>query len=372
MKSIFKIYTSSITIALIAILISCNNDDNTSNTTLTTFDRTALLQNIYTNEISVLSSDFIFETFVLDERMQSFVTDTNLANLTAVQDQWKNMLFLWKRLELYDISAAGDSFIHFEINRWPTNVSIIEGFITGSETINESFVAGNGSSSKGISALEYLLFSSDDFATIIATFTTDAFSERRKAYAKALTENLKTKAQQLNTIWINDETTFVNATQNGLDGSINKAHNGLITLIEEIVSNKIGDALGDATDGTIHLEALEAYRSRASLEIIQQNLTTLQRSYTGNFAIGTTENIGYDDYLIFLDRSDLDTEITNAFTNCQEKLNAILNPLYDELQVNPENVNNLKEAFKQLLVYIKIDMASALNTIVTFNDTDGD
>ena len=68
----------------------------------------------------------------------------------------------------------------------------------------------------------------------------------------------------------------------------------------------------------------------------------------------------------------MNTQFENAFSNCQNKIDAISNSLFSELDVNPERVIDLQNSFTDLLILIKVDMANAIGTTVTINDNDGD
>ncbi|MEP1490128.1 MAG: imelysin family protein [Algibacter sp.] len=351
--------------------ISCDEGDISKDEYQIQYLRKEQLSNLYNNEILPLNTEFISSTEALINSIEAFKQDVTTENLENARLQWVNMLKIWKHLELYNLGGVQDSFIHFEINRWPTNTEIIEGYIEGTETIDEAFIASNGSSSKGISALEYILFSSQNIEEVINAFSVNTNFERRLDYLDALAHNLKTKAQNLQVIWTTDEAEFINALENGISGSQSQLTNALITLIEEVVISKLGNALGDNTGGTIDVEALEAYRSGSSLVIIQAHLTALNRCYEGAF-IEKTIAWGYDDYLKLISNETLDAEIVDAFNLCQTKIDAISGTLYDELTNSPENVIDLQEAFTNLLVFIKVDLANAIGTTVTINDNDGD
>ncbi len=105
--------------------------------------------------------------------------------------------------------------------------------------------------------------------------------------------------------------------------------------------------------------------------IIQEHLTALKRCYTGSF-LQNGIKCGFDNYLKLIDREALDVRIIVAFENCQNKIDAITTTLQQELVDNPENITNLQNAFRALLVLIRVDMATAIGATVTLNDTDGD
>lgn len=352
-------------------LISCDRGDVSEAQYQIEYQRDAQLNNTFTNEIIPLNLSFIVSAEALNEAVSLFSSHPTLLNLENTRDNWLNMLKVWKRLELYNLGAVEDSFIHFEINRWPTNTENIEEYINGTETLNEVFIASIGSSSKGISAMEYLLFSTEDSLAVIKSFTTQLNYERRLDYLKALSNNLITKANEIYAIWSSDKAGFTTSLESGISGSQSQLTNAIITLIEEVVISKLGNALGDNTGGIIDIEALEAFRSESSLISIQEHLIALNRCYIGSY-VEESIKWGYDDYLVLIGSEVLNEDIIEAFEVCQEKIDGFSSSLSDTLTTSPDNVIALQSAFTDLLVLFKVDLANTIGTTVTINDNDGD
>lgn len=363
-----KITFSLLSCILVAGLFqACENDVDSDSLTNTEFHKKAQLTNIYDNEISPLSSNFTEQTLLLQIALQEYETSPNSENLSVAQEQWKSVQLVWKQLELYDLGGVADSFISFEINRWPTDTDRIEENINGTEVLNEDFIASKGSSSKGIAALEYLLFATSD-----TSLNTSAIYQTRKFdYMIAVAQNLNTKAIQLNALWETNEVVFIGALENGISGSQNQVINAMVTLIEEIIISKLGSPLGDNNGGTIDPERFEAHYSEFSKEIIQQHLTALNSTYEGDFA-QTSFRVGFDDFLDLIGSEEFSIKISNQFTECQKQLDAINGTLENEIVTNPDNVTALKDSLRDLLVLIKVDMANVLGSTITFNDNDGD
>lgn len=351
------------------LFISCKNDDTSPSNDTEVLLR-AQLRNIYENEVIGLNTDFVQATTILEQVAKTFQNEVNSQNLEQAREQWRNVQLIWKRLELYDLGDVANSFVAFEINRWPTNPTRIENNIIGTEPLNESFIASQGSSSKGISGIEYLLFPSEENQDILTLFSGEN-ANRRTQYLVAMTENLSIKAVELNNIWEAYSPTFTTALENGINGGQNQVANAMITLIEEIILSKLGRALGDANGGTIAIDELEAFRSAFSKSIIQQHLIALERCYSGNFS-STTSTTGFDDFLMRLDQAVLAERIEDQFAACQTALNGISGSIADALQTNSTSTMALRTAFRDLLVLIKVDMANTLGVTVTFNDNDGD
>lgn len=353
-------------------VIGCQDDDGILEKNYETqFYRESQLTNIYNNEIVDHTSDFVSKTANLQSTIEQFRQNPSATNLLLAQNDWETMLLTWKELELYKIGDVSDSFLFFDINLWPSNETLIDTYINGTDTIDETFISSHGASSKGISALEFLLFSSENPSEVLNSFTTDMNANRRLDYLVALATNLNTKAQALQTVWQNYQPEFISSLQNGINGSQNLVINAMVTLTEQIVIRKLGNPLGDNTGGILNPESLEASRSGNSLTIIERHLKSLQRCYSGDFK-QTPFRIGFDDYLVKLGYEELSVRIHEQFNICQQQIETINGTLYEELTNNPQNVVALQDTFRDLLVLLKVDMANAIGSTITFNDNDGD
>lgn len=353
------------------LFLGCEKDGISESEFEIQFYRETQLKNIYDNEIVSLTSQFIIETSKLKDLSEMFKDQTNLSNLEAIQTQWIQMLKVWKLLELYDVGEISDSFIYFRINSWPSNTDFINDFIDGSSPIDEAFIASIGSSSKGISGMEYLLFSDTSFESL-ERFTTATNASRRLNYLVSCSQNLYAMSQTVEILWQNYEPQFISLLENGTDGSQNEIINAMVGLIEQIIISKLGKPLGDNTGGIVSLEELEAYRSGTSLIILEQHLISLERCFTGDFA-QTPFRVGFKKYLVQLGYEELSNSILEQFETCTNSINAIeSNSLKFALENNKESVTNLRNNFRDLLVLIKVDMSNSIGSTITFNDNDGD
>ncbi|RKE95424.1 imelysin family protein [Ichthyenterobacterium magnum] len=368
-KKTLSIISITLTL-LVTTLMSCDKNGIPESQYEIEFYRQNQLTNIYNNEVSKLVSEFIEFASTLNEVVVEFNQQTTLDNLLVAQQKWEDALLVWKQIELYNIGPIDTSFIYYKINFWPTNTNFINTFINGTDIINNAYIESRGGSSKGLSAIEYLLFKPNNEETL-NSFTIDANHQRRLEYLVALSQNLKLTAQNLETLWIDYQTEFTSAVENGLDGSQNLVINQMVALLEEIKIYKLGKPLGEDNGGVIDIDELEAYRSKTSLKIIKQNLIALKRCYTGDFA-QTPFRVGFKTFMIQYGYEDLNQNILNRFEACFSKIDAISNPLVDQLNENPEVVSELNNEVTQLLVFIKVDMANVLGSTITFNDNDGD
>jgi len=358
-------------LCIVLLCIHCDDRGITEDTYLIGYQRTQQLENVYVNEILPLSTAFVLKTGQLATAIATFKTTTTVDHLTIVRTRWIEALKVWKRLELYNLGTVEDRFIHYEINRWATNTVLINNYITGTDGIDESFIRSKGSSSKGISAMEYLLFSDEDTDKVMASFTQQANHTRRIKYLLALSNDLHTKATELKNIWVQDKEQFINAIENGTSGSQNQLTNALISLLEEIIIKKLGNPLGNNSGGTVAISELEAYRSETSLAILQEHLIALKRCYFGDFKEDSIK-WGYDNYLLLIGNEHLTIRVLDVFNELDALLTSFEGSLKNELVSNPTNIVKLRKKFTDLLVLIKVDLANTIGATVTISDNDGD
>lgn len=359
-----------ILIALISILvvISCNSDDNGNEKSEIEQGRESQIQNLYDNQIAPLQQDHIAVTASLFEKSQTFAASVDPSSLNELKAVWKNSFLLWKQMEVYNLGEIQTSFIHFSIDQWPINAALIENNINGSTIeIDDSYIASLGAPSKGYAAMEYLLFNTSEQETLDA-FTTGQNVERRLQYLVALAKNLKEKAIELSEKWASYENSFKTNLETGVNGSQNQVVNAMVAAIENIKNRKIDEALSNTPPNP---ELLEAFRSQQSKQAISENLRAVFETYKGNF--NGQEGFGLEEYVSeTLDRADLNTSILNAFNNAQTALDQIANPLEESIVIQTSKVEDFQNRITELIALFKVDLSSAANIVITFNDNDGD
>lgn len=329
------------------------------------------LRNTYENGILPLLDSFIARTTSLNEAVVNFSENKTESQLVNTQREWFETLSVWKNIELYNLGDIQDSFLHFQINRWPSNTDFIEDFISDDDLISEDFIAGKGASSKGISGAEYLLYSEATATETLTTFISAENAERRTSYLVAITEDLMSQSQRLKDLWEVYAPTFYSTFGSSTSGSQNQLANEMIALSEQIVILKLGKPLGEQSGGNIDITDLENFRSEVSIESIEQNVRSLYNVYTGDYN-NDESSIGFDDILLSVDADAIDEAIRENFEENLSAINNIQGSLVNVLETNPQQVIELQSSLNELEVLIKVDMSNAIGIIVTVNSNDGD
>ncbi len=352
------------------VIISCNSDDgdNENDKTAIELGREAQINNLFDNQIKPLQQNHIQLSSTLFEQSQIFETAINVENLVELKNAWKSSFLLWKQMEIYNLGEIQTSFIHLSIDQWPVNTSVIENNINGSTIeIDDSYIASLGAPAKGYAAIEYLLFNENE-QTIIDAFNNGQNAVRRLQYLVALCKNLNEKAVELKSKWHSYESAFKTTLTTGVDGSQNQVVNALVAAIENIKNKKLDAALSSATPNP---ELLEAYRSEQSKQAIAANLKSVFDTYKGNF--NNQEGFGLEEYVSqILNRADINTSIITAFADAQSALDQISSSLEVSVVTQTAQVVAFQNRITALIALFKVDLSSAANIVITFNDNDGD
>jgi predicted lipoprotein len=357
-------------ILVLAGIQSCKPEKTNA---LDKYDRGVMLTGIYDNVVVPLHTAFEQEAGKLDSLALVFDVSPTSVNLTALQQQWVGTQDKWQLCAPLDIGDVKESFIHSKIDQWPTNKAFIENFIAGSNALDEAFIESVGASSKGLPAMEYLIFGADN-NIVLASLTTDAGAVRRRSYLKGLTANLKVKATLLKTEWSSYRSVFVSQTGLAIDGSVNLMVNSIIEYEEFIKNDKVGAPAGYKTNGNVQPNSVECALSNTSLAHIVQNLKSLDYLMAGN-----TSGLAGAGIYSYLDAVDpmadgtkLSAKINTQIDACIAAANNINGPLEEAVVSNHAQVDTLYLELKRLTVLLKVDMSSLLGVTITFSDNDGD
>lgn len=347
-----------------------------------TFDRKGMLQNIGNTIILPSYLHFKKASDSLVNVALLFKADPSEDNLIHLQNAWKYAAEAWKSAELFKIGPGADlqKGYYGSIDFQPANSSAIESAISLGTIIDNAYIESKGTSVKGLPALEYLLFNRTNGNTyIIDQFSAASDPEgKRKEYVYALCLNLQTKATGIYNDWNpsggNYIATFVAADGKGITSSISYLVNELTYLAEIIKNKKVGEPLGTMNSGIAVPTAVEAGQSESSLAFIKANIQSMENTFLGK---GTTGDLsGLDDLLNHLkatkNNSPLSDQIKAEFQTVYSKLNAITPPLQTAVVDNPQAVQGLYDELVNLIVLIKVDMASQIGVLITIGDNDGD
>ena len=370
---------------------------STSQTTMAQhdgFDRITMVKNVVTNAVVPLHEAFEAEALALKETIRAFDADPNMATLTAMQQAWRDASDAWAGCQLFSSQRA--ILIQNQISKWPAKVEFIEKFIAGEDSLNAAFVASIGSSSKGLPAIEYLIFDpASPSETILATLTNESTGARRRAFLVGLGDHLYDTAIEATEEWT------LAPTRAGELGSMGKLmaeaeQSGDVIPVLQLLMNGISEQLEDILNmnlrGVVNAELgmpiqVEAPYSNYSVSHIVRYVEAFKLAYAGGEG---DDMLGFDDYLNFLQieytaelmSSHIQTPTPNdvgmpladvVYRRIDEvlvELNKVEEPLADSIVQSPQSVKDAYDAALRLLILVRVDMVNNFGVTLTFNDGD--
>jgi len=337
------------------------------------FDRSAMLGQIFDTVILPGNSALTVAAGSLDAAARGFARSPSEETLAAVRSEWYQAEIAWKRVEMFQF--PGMLLIHNAIETRPARVAFIEGLVdsaadsTAAEALDAATIESLGSTSKGLGAIEYLIFESPEHeAPILEAFGAPA----RGDLLVALTGNLVSKTEELQRFWTaegqNYGQTFRENDSEGADiqSSISLLANRLIEMYEMVMQRKFGVPMGRTTDGVPDPESVESPLTGRSMDLLVANLESVLRTF----------DAGLDDYVDYLQDAGTETSLSanihSQFASVFEALDRIEAPLEIAVVEDSAGVAAAYEEMRSLLVFLKTDMAAQLGITVTFSDADGD
>ncbi len=344
-----------LTVFVVVAMLSCKKKDEGNNNDLDlTASKEAFLSYVTNDQINPSFSLLLSAANQLKGAASSFQSTPTAQNLEILQEEWLNVEAKWQPLEVFNFGSVKSNFVYSPVNKWPADTSLIKEHLLTTETIDANFVNWKGSSSKGLAALEFLIFTID-FENI---------KQNRLDYIAATAELLFSDLQKVDEAWKSYAPVFKAHQLTGVNESVNQLINSIIFEIEYISNTKIGVPLGKAS-GVVNETAVESPLAAISLQHIEKNLEMIK-------VINGTENAGLYAYLIANNATTLAENLESEFLYLELLLDGLSNNLQAEITNNPEKVDALYAQVKKILVLYKVDVASTLSVTLTFSDNDGD
>ncbi len=340
-----------------------------------TFDRRALLQSLVDHALMPGQTAFIAAADDMLLQTAAFLAKPDRDKLVALQSSWRDASDAWEEIAMWTFDLRITA-LHNQIDKTPLNIDFAEDFLASDAPIDEKTVDGLGSTTRGLPAIEYLIFSPEKSADEIISSLSDS---RRRDYLLALAQNIAGKARALRDNWSPQgrdyAARFVNADHAAgkIQGSINMLANKVFEVLETNLQMWLGEPSGIALGSEPQPELVESPRSRHSLAHIKHTLLGLRRIFTGG---ADADALGFDDYLDYFGAEAADMPLSELisvrFDDAQAAIDAIETPLSIAVIEEAPAVAHLYEALRQLLIPLRVDMKSQLGIVLTFSDRDGD
>jgi hypothetical protein len=297
------------------------------------------------------------------------------AALTAARDRWTRTRGAWSVTGAWAFGPLVEQMAAGPLDFWPVRVDTVEAAITtpaSPAAIDAAYLAGLGTSAKGLPALEYLLFGDPPDAAAVLAALTDG---KRCAYAVVLAADIAARTGDLAAGWRvhADELTTAGrgsavyaSEQAALDALVNAAIEDLYAIVKTRLDRPLGNLTGSDPDPAL----LESRFSGEAAAGIAGALDGFAATYFGaDGEPGGAPGLGA---LVAARDARLDERIAAQYDLARAALAAIPPPLATALTADRAAVQTARDEIDALRRLIKLDLASLLGVTLSLSDNDGD
>lgn len=335
-------------------ILSCKKDKDPEN--INDFDKAALLQNLADNVILPALNDFSVKINALESSYIVFNSNRNSTNLDDVREKWKAAYISWQSVKTFDFGPIRDNGFKGAIGTYPTDTVKINNNVTNG---GYNLATAANVDAIGLPSLDFFLYRVNALNYFIGN---DPYA----TYALDVIQKMKSETATVLSAWNSYKSTFVSATGTETTSAFSLLINEFCRDYELAKNSKLGIPLGKQSLGIQLPEYLEARNSRISFELLRANISSLSNIYNG------ASGVGFDDYLVSLERSSLASSISSRFSSITTKIDSFSGTLEQEMGLNTVNLDDLYNLLQGQVVLIKTDMSSAFGVLITYQDNDGD
>lgn len=345
------------------LLFSCKDkvgdeDDKTP------FNKGEMLENVSANIILPSLNQFDAEISDLQSSFATFKNDPTTANLHEVKTHWKASCLTWQTLKIFDFGPIRNIGFKSATGTYPVDPSKIQSNITSG---SYNLASASNLDAVGLNALDYLLFNDE----ALSEFQTNpAYAN----YTEEVIQKLSSETQTVVNGWSTYRGTFNESTGTSSTSAFSEFVNEFNRDYELAKTAKIGIPIGKANLGLTNPEYVEARYSGISFELLIESIQALKATYNGVSFSNDTDGLGFSDYLVQLEKTNLDDIINDKFDLILVNAEGFSVTLEEAIN-DPSMVNQLDELYlhlQQQVVNIKTDMTAAFGVLITYQDNDGD
>lgn len=343
---------SALALLVLGTGVSCKPDPEPT----PDFDKAALLINVADNQILPALEDFNSKIETLETNYLTFQGSPDVATFEAVRNSWTDAYISWQSIKIYDFGPVRNYALKGSIGTFPTdtakiNANIASGSYTLGTAVNVDAV--------GLPSLDYLLYRNN----ALNILTNDANAMQ---YGLDVIQKMKSEVAAVKSQWNSYRATFIASTGTETTSSFSEYVNEFNRDYELAKNAKVGIPIGKQSLDIALPEYIEARYSGISFDLLDANIRALKNAYTGG------NGVGFDDYLLHLDRSDLNNTILANFDGILNKIASFTGTLEEETANNWSEMNDLYTLMQGQVVYLKTDMTSSFGVLITYQDNDGD
>jgi predicted lipoprotein len=381
-------------VVLLCGTAACRNvSTSSSDTPPDLFDRQALLRSYALQVVIPALSEFETDAGALASATAALAEATAAGTAddgdwTAARQAWRDAMRSWQFLEVLQVGPAGEPSMRTggrglrdEIYSWPmVNACRVDQETATGDFASEDFFVREQISTRGLAAIEYLLFDPDtnnacsaavdinadgSWAALVAN---DEVPSRRARYAELAAAEVSRRAVELVAAWDASGEDFAGLLIGAGDAdspyesaavAIDEVFAGLFYVDLWVKDRKLAPPAGLNPDclNTTCPELQESRWADASKEHILANLIAAEEVFLG----GTSAGVGFDDFLHAVGASDLAVEMTAKMTAAIAAVEAIPGTLSDALANDPQTVRDAHMAVKAFTDDLKSRFVTVLS-----------
>jgi len=347
-----------VVIAFVSIAASCKK----STVETPDFDKAQLLDNVASNIIVPSLNDFDAKLSALKSSFEVFEGNRTLANLEVFRTNWKAAYFSWQTIKIFDFGPIYNNGFKGATGTFPSDTTQIQSNITNG---GYNLASASNVDAIGLSALDYLLYQ----PTALGDFIN---SSNYTVYTSQVIEKMISELSVVSSAWSSNKSTFIASTGTETTSAFSLLINEFNKDYELSKNAKLGIPIGKQSLGIQLPEYIEARNSGYSLDLLRQSMVSLQGLYNGDYNATSGSGVGFHEYLVHLERTDLANDINTKFNSILSKIDSFQDSLEDEMVTNTAELDALYNLIHQQVINLKTDMTSAFGVLITYQDNDGD
>jgi hypothetical protein len=335
----------------------------------------AILQQTAANVIQSSYEDLASKCGELKQQIDGLAAARTRAALARAQEAWTAAMLAARKIQACKAGPLAEREYASTFYYWQVLPVRVESVLASTRALDESYLDELGATTKGLFALEYLLFERAPNSSSANTNAAPPEPEllagtnapRRCQFLGALARNVLARATALADDWRKSggqsaRTRFAAGGQQ----TVNLLVNQLAADLENIAEDHLHLLLQLPNPIARQLDRIEGSRSGTSLKALLARLAGIRELYCGG------AGPGLDDYLRSLNQP-LAQRVEEKFAAAVTQSQAIGSPLEEAMMTSHRgSVERAYEAVRDLELLFKVDLASALGVTITFNSNDGD
>lgn len=380
-------------VALLASTAACR-DINTSSSSGSSdlFDRQALLRSYTLQVVQPALREFETHAGTLAGATAALADATAAGSAQevdweAARTAWRDAMHTWQRLEVLQVGPAGSAALRVggrgirdEIYSWPVvNACRVDQETATEDYASADFFTREQLSTRGLDAIEYLLFDADTTnacaaavdinanGTWAALVAEGAVPVRRARYAALAATEVHRRAGELVTAWdLSGEDFSGQLIGAGMPGSpfssaavaLDEVFRALYYIELQVKDRKLAVPAGINTEclASTCPELQESRWADASKDHVVANLIAARQVFLG----GTAAGVGFDDFLHAVGASDLAVRMTTELDTAIAAVEAIPGTLTEALRTDPQVVRDAYMKVKAFTDDLKSDFVTVL------------